>query len=139
MKRLGNIATNSANNMSANAYLEYKIPFIKGLTARASYARNQSAARGTQVGTQYTIYQFNGVCTYGHIFHPIADTFNGVALPDNTILKANTYSNGNRLLWNNTSGKSVQSNINLLVLCKFSSTYRWTNLESNNNRIRSGS
>ncbi len=119
MKRLGNIATNSANNMSANAYLEYKIPFIKGLTARASYARNQSAARGTQVGTQYTIYQFNGVGTYGHIFHPIADTFNGVALPDNTILKANTYSNGNRLLWNNTSGKSVQSNISLTYSREF--------------------
>lgn len=113
INRLGNKATNTLNSMSANVYLEYKVPFIKGLTARASYARTQSAARGTQVGTQYTIYQFNGVGTNLHIYHPIADTFNGVALADNTISKANTYSNGNRLLWDNRSSKSVQSNINL--------------------------
>ncbi len=119
INRLGNTATNAANSLSANAYLEYKIPFIKGLTARASYARTQSAARGTQVGTQYTIYQFTGLGTNGHIYHPIPDTFNGVALPDNALLKANTYSNGNRLLWNNTNSKSVQANATLTYSREF--------------------
>lgn len=119
INRLGNVATNSQNSMTANAYLEYKIPFIKGLTARVSYARTQSASRGTQVGTKYTIYQFNGVGTNGHIFHPFADTFKGVPLADNTIFKANTYSNGNRLLWNNASGKSEQSNVSMIYSREF--------------------
>lgn len=113
INKLGNKATSTLNSMTANAYLEYKVPFIKGLTARASYARTQTAGRSTQVGTRYTVYQFNGVGTNGHIFKSDGELFQGVTLPNNTVSATRTNSNGDRLLWGNSRSKSVQSNLNL--------------------------
>lgn len=113
INKLGNKATSTLNSMTANAYLEYKVPFVKGLTARASYARTQTAGRSTQVGTRYTVYQFNGVGTNGHIFKSDGELFQGVNLPNNTVSATRTNSNGDRLLWGNSRSKSVQSNLNL--------------------------
>jgi TonB-linked SusC/RagA family outer membrane protein len=113
INRLGNIAQTTGKNLSANFYAEYNVPFIKGLKARVSYARNSGATRGNYIGTKYTIYQYNGVGTNGHIYHDDGALFNGVALANNTFLKANTYNNGNRLGWDNQNTNSVQSNATL--------------------------
>lgn len=104
INRLRNVSTNKGNNLSVNLNVEYKVPFIKGLSARASYARNVSYNRSTYVGTKFTIYQFVGAGTNGHIFDPNANP---------AILKANTYNNGNRIGWGNSRNQSEQTNLNL--------------------------
>lgn len=106
INRLGNIAVNAGFNLSANLYAEYNIPFIKGLKARASYARNVTSNRGNYIGTKFTIYQFTGTGTNGHIYDPLTDV--SISKP-----KANTYNNGNRIGWDNRRALSEQSNINL--------------------------
>ncbi len=106
INRLGNISTNAGTNLSANFYAEYKIPFIKGLSARVSYARNVSTNRADYTGTKFTIYQFTGTGTNGHIYDPLTDV--AISLP-----KANTYNNGNRIGWGNTRSESEQANFNL--------------------------
>lgn len=113
INRLGNKATTSGRNLATNFYVEYAIPFINGLKARVSYAINAGSTRGNYVGTKYTIYQYNGVGTNQHIYHNDGALFNDVALPNNTLLKANTYNNGNRLGWDNQNSNSQQSNFNL--------------------------
>ncbi|RVT74438.1 SusC/RagA family TonB-linked outer membrane protein [Flavobacterium sufflavum] len=104
INRLGNVSSNRGNNLSVNLNVEYKVPFIKGLSARASYARNVSYNRSAYVGTKFTIYQFVGTGTNGHIFDPSANL---------AISKANTYNNGNRIGWGNSRNQSQQSNLNL--------------------------
>ena len=104
INRLGNVSTNAGNNLSVNLNVEYKIPFINGLSARASYARNVSYNRSSYVGTKFTIYQFVGTGTNKHIFDPSANP---------AVSKANTYNNGNRIGWGNSRNQSEQSNLNL--------------------------
>lgn len=106
INRLGNVSTNQGTNLSANFYAEYKAPFLKGLSARVSYARNVSTNRADYVGTKFTIYQFTGTGTNGHIYDPLTDV--AISKP-----KANTYNNGNRIGWGNTRSESEQANFNL--------------------------
>ena len=106
INRLGNVANNAGTNLSANFYAEYKVPFIKGLSARVSYARNVSTNRADYTGTKFTIYQFTGTGTNGHIYDPLTDV--AISKP-----KANTYNNGNRIGWDNTRSESEQANFNL--------------------------
>lgn len=102
IKRLNNLAETTASTMSINMYTEYKVPFIKGLMARGAYARNMGTSRGTQVGTGYTLYQFAGLGTNGHIF---SDDI--TAAP----LRSKFYENGNRLYFSNTTNLSEQFNV----------------------------
>lgn len=106
INRLGNVSNNAGTNLSANFYAEYKVPFIKGLSARVSYARNVSTNRADYTGTKFTIYQFTGTGTNGHIYDPLTDV--AISKP-----KANTYNNGNRIGWGNTRSESEQANFNL--------------------------
>ncbi|MFV8341294.1 SusC/RagA family TonB-linked outer membrane protein [Flavobacterium sp. XS2P39] len=102
IKRLNNLAETTASTMTINMYTEYKIPFIKGLMARGSYARNMGTSRGTQVGTGYTLYQFEGLGTNGHIF---SDAITSAPL------RSKFYENGNRLYFSNTTNFSEQLNL----------------------------
>lgn len=104
INRLGNVSTNTGNNLSANFYAEYKVPFIKGLSARATYSRNVTTSRTNYIGTKFTVYQFNGTGTYKHIFDPLTNP---------TVLRTNTYNNGNRIGWDNQRLESEQANFNL--------------------------
>lgn len=102
IQRLNNLIENTANTMTVNLYTEYKVPFIKGLMARGSYARNMGNIRGTQVGTSYTLYQFKGLGENEHIFNDdITDA----------PLKATKYNNGDILLFDNTTTLSEQLNL----------------------------
>lgn len=110
ISRLGNVATSVSNNLNANFYAEYKIPFVPGLSARAAYARNSTFTRSDYIGTKFTIYQFQGTGTNFHIFDPSTNP---------TVLKTNTYNNGNRIGWDNSSSLSEQMNFNLSYSRKF--------------------
>ncbi|EJL61896.1 SusC/RagA family TonB-linked outer membrane protein [Flavobacterium sp. CF136] len=104
IKRLNNLAETTANTMTINMYTEYKVPFVKGLMARGAYARNMGNTRGTQVGTTYTLYQFKGLGANGHIFNDdITDA----------PIKTTKYSNGDLLLFDNTTILSEQLNFTL--------------------------
>jgi len=107
---LGNTSTGVSNNLTANFYAEYKIPFVQGLSARASYARNASFGRSNYIGTKFTVYQFQGTGTNQHIFDPSTNP---------AVLRANTYNNGNRIGWDNQSSLSEQLNFNLAYSRKF--------------------
>ena len=108
--QLGNVATSVSNNLSANFYAEYKVPFIKGLSTRASYARNTTFTRSDYIGTKFTIYQFQGTGDNKHIFDPSTNP---------AVLKANTYNNGNRIGWDNQSAFYEQMNFNVSYNRKF--------------------
>lgn len=102
IKRLNNLAETSASTTTVNLYAEYKVPFIKGLSAKVSYARNMGNTRGSQIGTGYTLYQFTGIGTNEHIFND-----NITSAP----LRSKFYENGNRLYFANTKTLSEQQNV----------------------------
>ncbi|WP_035658635.1 SusC/RagA family TonB-linked outer membrane protein [Flavobacterium seoulense] len=112
INRLGNISTNKGNNLSVNLNVEYQIPFIQGLSARASYARNVSYNRSTYIGTKFTTYQFEtklGVHgANGHIFDPNAD------LSSYNKITPRINNNGNRIGWGDSRSQSEQTNLNLV-------------------------
>ncbi|SHF74610.1 TonB-linked outer membrane protein, SusC/RagA family [Flavobacterium fluvii] len=113
INRLGNVSTNNGTNLSANFYAEYKLPFVKGLSLRASYARNVSTNRADYIGTKFTTYQFEntpgapGAGANGHIYDPNA------ALTSFSKITARINNNGNRIGWGNTRSESEQSNFNV--------------------------
>ncbi|WP_374163394.1 SusC/RagA family TonB-linked outer membrane protein [Arcticibacter sp. MXS-1] len=98
LQRLGNLAETEGKFSTVNLSAEYKVPFIKGLVAKGSYARNNSSSRGSQVGTKYTIYQFTGVGGNGHLYK------------DATESSPVTVSNGNRLYFSNLNTSNTQMN-----------------------------
>jgi TonB-linked SusC/RagA family outer membrane protein len=107
INRLGNIATGVDNSTTINMYLQYQVPFVKGLEVKGAYARAMGNSRVSQIGTKFTIVQFQGVGDNGHIYYE--NDVNNV----NTVIKANTYDNGNRLFYSNIHSLSEQYNLNL--------------------------
>ena len=86
--------------MTLNLYAEYSVPFIKGLKARGSYARNMGDGRVAQIGTSYKLYQFVGTGTNGHIYD------------ENSVVKTSvTLKNGDRLYYDNSNSLSEQYNL----------------------------
>jgi TonB-linked SusC/RagA family outer membrane protein len=102
IKRLNNLAETTSNTMTFNLYTEYKVPFIKGLTARGAYSRNMSNSRGSQYGTGYNLYQVKGLGANEHIFSDDIDM---------STAKAKFYTNGDRLYFSNTTNLSEQYNL----------------------------
>jgi TonB-linked SusC/RagA family outer membrane protein len=98
IERLGNLATDKDKAMMINLYAEYDLPFIQGLKARASYARNFSGGTGSQVGTTYELYEFNRTGANQHIYD------------DATIFRSSRFQNGNRLYYSNSNAESYQFN-----------------------------
>lgn len=98
IQRLGNLAETESKFFTVNISADYKVPFIKGLNARASYARNSSGSHGTQVGTKYTLNTFTGLGDNGHIYDGA------------TVSTPLTVSNGNRLYFSNYNQDNVQMN-----------------------------
>ncbi|WP_140485511.1 SusC/RagA family TonB-linked outer membrane protein [Flavobacterium sp. GSA192] len=113
INRLNNVATNKGFNLTSNFYAEYQVPFVKGLKARASYARNMVTNRSNYIGTRFTLYQFtttpgiNGAGANGHIYDP------NRPLDQFTAVTPRTNNNGNRLGWDNTNSLSEQYNFNV--------------------------
>lgn len=98
VEREGNLKGNDDRITTLNLYAEYELPFLKGLTARGSYARNMSTGRGSQLGTRYTLYDFE----------PGTHFFN-----EETLAKAKSreWENGNRIAYSNRNGLSTQLNL----------------------------
>ena len=99
IQRLGNLQTNDEKFSTINLYAEYELPFVKGLKARASYARNQGSNLANQVGTYYFVYNFDRQGANNHIYE-------GATVIGNPV-RVNNY---NRILYQNTNGKSSQLN-----------------------------
>lgn len=102
IKKLNNLAETTEGRTTINLSTEYKFPFIKGLSARASYARNMGNSRGSQFGTGYTLYQFAGIGTNGHIYSDDIRT---------APVRSKFYTNGDRLYFDNGHDLSEQYNI----------------------------
>lgn len=96
--RLNNLATTKTNLFTVNGYAEYELPFVKGLKARMAYARNTGNSVGDQVGTFYTLYEFNRLGENKHIYEGA------------TVLSSLKVTNGDRLYYANTNQKSEQTN-----------------------------
>ncbi|MFD2163822.1 SusC/RagA family TonB-linked outer membrane protein [Paradesertivirga mongoliensis] len=92
---LNNLATGDDRTTTFNLYAEYELPFIKGLKARASYARNIGSSRGTQTGTWFDVYDYGTA----HI------------IDSNTPRSKKSYENGNRLYFSNRHFLSYQANL----------------------------
>lgn len=99
IERLGNLAKNNDRYFNINLNAEYTIPFVKGLKAKASYAANLSNGSGSQVGTKYTLYDFNRTGTNEHIYEGA------------TVKSSKAYSNGDRLYYSNSNQKTTQTNL----------------------------
>lgn len=98
IERLGNLAETDSRFFSINASAEYEAPFLEGLKARMTYARNMRHSVGSQIGTKYDLYEFTRRGEHGHIYE-------GATNP-----KSLTVSNGNRLYFSNRSGINTQVN-----------------------------
>lgn len=98
LQRLGNLAQTDSRFFTVNISAEYKVPFIDGLKARASYARNTSGSHGSQVGTKYVVNEFTGVGGNRHIYDGATE------------YKPLTVSNGNRLYYSNLDQSNIQMN-----------------------------
>ncbi|GLB49621.1 SusC/RagA family TonB-linked outer membrane protein [Neptunitalea lumnitzerae] len=101
IQRLNNLATTNDKLLTVNVFAEYDVPFIKGLKLRGSYNRNMGGSRGTQVGTTYELYEFNGLGTNGHIYE------------GGSIKNVRTYKNGNRLYYSNSNSLTKQANFTM--------------------------
>jgi TonB-linked SusC/RagA family outer membrane protein len=103
IERLQNLAQTKDKAMGVNIYLEYELPFIKGLKARGTYARYFSGSNASQVGTSYRLYEFNRTGANAHIYDDGAT----VKLP------GTIYKNGDRLYYSNTTAENTQMNFTL--------------------------
>ncbi len=101
IQKLNNLATQRDQNMSVNLYAEYEMPFVEGLKARLSYGRNMGSGRGTQVGTRYTLYEFDRLGENEHIYDGAE------------VSKSREYKNGDRLYYSNQNFLSTQTNFTM--------------------------
>ncbi|OQP38777.1 SusC/RagA family TonB-linked outer membrane protein [Niastella yeongjuensis] len=102
LNRLRNITETKNRTLMLNLYAEYELPWVKGLKAKVTYARNFNTSNGTQVGTKYTLYDYNLTGTNQHIYDDGA-----------TVKSSAVYQNGNRLYYSDVNGEMVQTNFYL--------------------------
>ncbi len=102
IQRLKNIAETKDKTLAVNMYAEYELPWVKGLKAKVSYARYFNNSNGSQVGTRYTLYDFNTLGNNGHIYEGATPKIPGTV-----------FSNGNRLYYSSTEGEMEQTNFYL--------------------------
>ncbi|MFL1012160.1 SusC/RagA family TonB-linked outer membrane protein [Flavisericum labens] len=111
IQRLQNLRENRDNNVAVNLNVEYEVPFVKGLKLKANYARQESGGRGSQIGTEYELYEFFGADQLAN--QDEGRTFvyyeNGEGpLGTNDIKQINVVENADRLLLDNTSANNEQ-------------------------------
>jgi TonB-linked SusC/RagA family outer membrane protein len=68
LNRLNNYMEQDASTLTMNASLEYKVPFVQGLSFRGSYARNTSSSHDARIGSRFTLYRFTMNGDNGHIW-----------------------------------------------------------------------
>jgi TonB-linked SusC/RagA family outer membrane protein len=109
IERLGNLAESKDRSMNLNIFAEYEFPFLKGLKARASYARNFGNGLSSQLGTKYRLYEYTGSGDFQHIYDDGGATVKTSAL----------WENGDRLYYSNRSNEYSQLNFNMNYARKF--------------------
>ncbi|WP_308990999.1 SusC/RagA family TonB-linked outer membrane protein [Mariniflexile litorale] len=111
VQRLNNLALTEGNRIGVNLNAEYEIPFVKGLVLKASYARNESKDRASQLGNTFTLYRYLGANTDDrYVLYPsgsgplgtnvLAPGSNGIRVQDES----------NRILIDNTTRSTEQMN-----------------------------
>lgn len=100
LDKLNNYNDGNRNTLTVNAYLEYSVPFIKGLKLRGSYGRNSSSTYNESVGTLYPLYTFSAM--QGQNQH----IYEGATGPVRVMAQ-----NHNRIIHASTRGSSYQANI----------------------------
>lgn len=106
----GSKSTTNDFSYNVNMSLNYKVPFIKGLSLRGTYARSQSTAKTEQVQLPYTLARILNYNTVGHHLESqnnptVRTTSNplGDYIIDTNVRNARVYYDAN-------FSKSVQSN-----------------------------
>ncbi|WP_207492330.1 SusC/RagA family TonB-linked outer membrane protein [Aridibaculum aurantiacum] len=102
IERLGNLAADKDRALNVNMYVEYEAPFLKGLKGRVNFGKNFGFNNGSQIGTQYRLYNFVGSGTNRHILD------SGATLPATNA--SQLFSNGNRLYYSNNNSENYQLN-----------------------------
>lgn len=96
VQKTGNYTKSSGNGFNVNINLQYDIPFIKGLTARAVYNKSRDNTWGKQFGTKYNTYTFTMLGDRGHIYG--GDIANTISLKNGDMIRFNpTYSDNYQL------------------------------------------
>lgn len=101
LDRLGNYMDKDDNISSVNLYAEYEAPFLKGLKARVTYARNSGSGHDARIGSRYMLYRFNQLGQNQHIY-------DGATVRDSAF-----YTNDNAVRFFNKASKLEQTNFTL--------------------------
>ena len=68
IQKLDNYKKEHNTGLNINSYLEYSVPFIKGLKAKAVFSKTFNNTFGKNYGTYYNLYQFSMLGTNKHIY-----------------------------------------------------------------------
>ncbi len=110
IQRMNNLAETDGNRLGINLNAEYDVPFIEGLKLKASYARNESKDRSTQIGNDFTLFQYNGPNdTDRYVYYPSGTG----PLGTNTLNRSEEESESNRLFIENVTRTTEQLNASL--------------------------
>ncbi|WBL23386.1 SusC/RagA family TonB-linked outer membrane protein [Zunongwangia sp. HRR-M8] len=100
IQNLDNYAKNQDQTLTFNMNLEYEVPFVDGLSFRATYGRNMGTGKLSQLGSVYQLYNFETSGDNGHIY-----------LPDASIVgDPIEIENGDRIFYRNSDNFSEQYN-----------------------------
>jgi len=97
----GSKSLNTDFTYNVNGSLTYKVPFIKGLSLRGSYARSQTASRAEQVALPYTLARITNFYTAGnHLASEASDSEINIAENTKSV----------RVQYDNNISKNMQAN-----------------------------
>ena len=68
VQKSNNYTTTRNTGLNISTYLDYDIPFVKGLKARLLYNKTMDNSFGKQYGTKYNVYTFNMLGNNKHIY-----------------------------------------------------------------------
>jgi len=104
VEKLGNKTKTKSRYFNMNSYIEYDVPFIKGLKARVNYSKSFGFSNGSQVGSIYYLYKIIGSGDNLHIYDEGATVQTG---------SPQKVKNGDRLYYSNSNSENTQANFTL--------------------------
>ncbi|WP_169788222.1 SusC/RagA family TonB-linked outer membrane protein [Rufibacter tibetensis] len=96
----GGYSKSEATSTVVNAALEYKVPFIQGLSLKGSYNQSKRSADGKSYRLPYELYSFVMKGGNNHIF-------------TDEVARTTTVKNDNRISFDHTTSKNYQLNANV--------------------------
>ncbi len=110
IQKLNNLAKTENRTFSVNLYAEYSVPFIKGLKAKGTYGKNFNNQSGSQIGSKFSLYNFQRTGGNNHIYDQGATPI---------LTSPVTVNNGDRLYYSNLSSNNYQTNFTLSYMRDF--------------------